>query len=100
MPMMPFMGVRISWLMLARNCDLAWLAAAAAALALAFSAAARASSKRRRNVSCVAVQMRRAFTIAMPRKTTRVRAVSRSPVCPDPSMRSATGSRAGTAKTG
>ena len=30
MPMMPFIGVRISWLMLARNCDLAMLAASAA----------------------------------------------------------------------
>ena len=33
MPMMPFMGVRISWLMLARNALLASLAATAAARA-------------------------------------------------------------------
>ena len=29
MPMTPFIGVRISWLMFARNCDLARLAASA-----------------------------------------------------------------------
>ena len=33
MPMTPFMGVRISWLMLARNSLLAWLAASAASFA-------------------------------------------------------------------
>jgi len=33
MPMMPFIGVRISWLMLARNSLLARLAASAASLA-------------------------------------------------------------------
>ena len=33
MPMIPFMGVRISWLMLARNSVLARLAARAASLA-------------------------------------------------------------------
>ena len=33
MPITPFMGVRISWLMLARKSDLAWLAASAASLA-------------------------------------------------------------------
>ena len=33
MPMMPFRGVRISWLMLARNSDLARLEASAACLA-------------------------------------------------------------------
>ena len=33
MPMMPFMGVRISWLMLARNSLLVWVAASAASLA-------------------------------------------------------------------
>ena len=32
-PMIPFIGVRISWLMLARNSDFAWLAASAAARA-------------------------------------------------------------------
>ena len=31
MPMMPFIGVRISWLMFARNALFAWLAAIAAA---------------------------------------------------------------------
>ena len=39
MPMMPFMGVRISWLMLARNSLLARLAASAASLAARSSAA-------------------------------------------------------------
>ena len=33
MPMMPFMGVRISWLMFARNSDLARVAASAVSLA-------------------------------------------------------------------
>ena len=33
MPMMPFIGVRISWLMFARNSLLAWLATSAAFLA-------------------------------------------------------------------
>ena len=33
MPMMPFIGVRISWLMLARNSPLAWLAVSAACFA-------------------------------------------------------------------
>ena len=41
MPMTPLMGVRISWLMLARNSDLAWLAASAASLA--FNRASSAS---------------------------------------------------------
>ena len=34
MPSTPFIGVRISWLMLARNSLLAWLAASAASLAI------------------------------------------------------------------
>jgi hypothetical protein len=38
MPMMAFIGVRISWLMLARKALLAWLAASAASLAAASSA--------------------------------------------------------------
>ena len=33
MPSTPFMGVRISWLMFARNIDLAWLAASTERLA-------------------------------------------------------------------
>ena len=37
MPMMPFIGVRISWLMLARNSLLARLAASAASLAICSS---------------------------------------------------------------
>ena len=44
MPMMAFMGVRISWLMLARKALLARLAASAASLAWANSALARSSS--------------------------------------------------------
>ena len=39
MPMMAFIGVRISWLMLARKSDLALVAASAASLATARSAA-------------------------------------------------------------
>ena len=41
MPIMPFMGVRISWLMLARNSLLARLAVSAASLALTNSPSAR-----------------------------------------------------------
>ena len=41
MPITPFIGVRISWLMLARNCDLARLPASAAWTAAASSAASR-----------------------------------------------------------
>src|SRR5437879_11276712 len=41
MPRIPFMGVRISWLMLARNSLLARLAASAACLAFCNSASAR-----------------------------------------------------------
>ncbi|MNY53229.1 hypothetical protein D3C86_1889670 [compost metagenome] len=37
MPMIPFMGVRISWLILARNSLFAWFADSAAALACARS---------------------------------------------------------------
>ena len=37
MPITPFIGVLISWLMFARNCDLAMLAASAAARALSIS---------------------------------------------------------------
>ena len=33
MPSTPFIGVRISWLMVARKCDFAWFAASAASLA-------------------------------------------------------------------
>ena len=40
MPMMPFIGVRISWLMLARNSLLARLAASAASLASRMAASA------------------------------------------------------------
>ena len=38
MPMIAFIGVRISWLMLARNSDFAWVAASAATLARSSSA--------------------------------------------------------------
>ena len=44
MPMMPFIGVRISWLMLARNSLLARLAASAASLASRSSSCERRSS--------------------------------------------------------
>ena len=44
MPMMPFIGVRISWLMLARNSLLARLAASAASLARRSSSSARLRS--------------------------------------------------------
>ncbi len=47
MPMMPFIGVRISWLMFARNSLLARLAASAVSLAARSSAAARAFSSAR-----------------------------------------------------
>ena len=48
MPMTPFSGVRISWLILARKSVLAWLATSAAALASirARSAATRAVASR------------------------------------------------------
>ena len=41
MPMMPFMGVRISWLMLARNSLLVRVAASAASLASRIASSAR-----------------------------------------------------------
>ena len=44
MPMIAFIGVRISWLMLARKSDLAWVAASAATLARSSSASARLRS--------------------------------------------------------
>ena len=43
MPITPFIGVRISWLMLARNCDFAW--AASSALFLAARSSVLASSR-------------------------------------------------------
>ena len=47
MPMMPFMGVRSSWLILARNSDLAWSAASAASRASSSSLVrSRTSSSR------------------------------------------------------
>ncbi len=46
MPMMPFMGVRISWLMLARNSLLARLAPSAASLADSSSAIRRLQLRR------------------------------------------------------
>ncbi len=52
MPMMPFIGVRISWLMLARNWLLAWLAASAASRACArLSASSRMSVMSVRSVT-------------------------------------------------
>ena len=52
MPMMPFMGVRISWLMLARNSLLARLAASASSLACfsCASASFRSLMSRRKKV--------------------------------------------------
>ncbi len=44
MPMMAFIGVRISWLMLARNIDLAWVACSASSLALCSASAWRRAS--------------------------------------------------------
>src|SRR5271165_6108003 len=49
MPMTPFMGVRISWLILARNSLLARLAASAASLAIFSSCSARLRSVTSRN---------------------------------------------------
>ena len=49
--MMPFIGVRISWLMLARNSLLARLAASAASLASSRAACARLRSVMSRNVT-------------------------------------------------
>ncbi len=43
MPRTPFMGVRISWLMLARNCDFVRLAASATSLASSNSCVVRFS---------------------------------------------------------
>jgi len=47
MPSTPFIGVRISWLIVARNCDLAALAASARCLAACSSStmAAKAASR-------------------------------------------------------
>ena len=53
-PRTPFIGVRISWLMVARNCDLAWLAASAASLATCSDATA-ASATRLCRMACLAV---------------------------------------------
>ena len=50
MPMTPFMGVRISWLIMARNSDLAWLAESARC-ALVRSSRFSASSCRMRSWS-------------------------------------------------
>ena len=44
MPMIAFIGVRISWLMLARKSDLVWLAVSAMALACCSSASTRLRS--------------------------------------------------------
>ena len=51
MPRMPFIGVRISWLMLARNWLLAWLAACGL-VARAFAVPARARARRSRPRPC------------------------------------------------
>ncbi len=59
MPMMPFIGVRTSWLMLARNSLLARLAASAASLALARSIVCRWTRRR-----SVITQTRPAITTA------------------------------------
>ncbi len=45
-PSTPFIGVRISWLIVARNCDLARLAASAVSLALRSEACAASASSR------------------------------------------------------
>src|SRR4029450_11162714 len=48
MPMMPFIGVRISWLMVARNVLLALLASSASCFALTIASRAGGSSGRSR----------------------------------------------------
>jgi hypothetical protein len=60
MPMMPFIGVRNSWLMLARNTLLARLAASAAS----FAAASSAVRDKHQLLEVVAVQ--RQFLVGMP----------------------------------
>ena len=52
MPSTPFIGVRISWLMVARKVDLAWVAASASARAASAAslAAASAASRSRSSV--------------------------------------------------
>ena len=53
-PRMPVIGVRISWLMFARNSDLAWFAASAWRLASARARLVRSSSAAYSRASCSA----------------------------------------------
>ena len=63
--MMALSGVRSSWLMLARNFDLAWLASSARVFSSAyFSARSASSSACRSSVCCEA---RRSATVAISR---------------------------------
>jgi hypothetical protein len=55
---MPFMGVRISWLMLARKRLLAWLASTATWRACSRAAATDEASRRRRVISVQSRQLR------------------------------------------
>ena len=67
MPRMPFIGVRISWLMFARNSLLARVAASAVSLAFRSAASARSAS---RTPAVAARDMDRAIS----RDTTRITA--------------------------
>ena len=74
MPMTPFIGVRISWLIVARNADFAWLAlsawifACSSSTACARSSSVRASSWRSRSRACrtTALDRFRSDSMAMP----------------------------------
>ena len=74
MPITPFIGVRISWLIVARNADFAWLApsawilACSSSTAWARSSSVRVSSCRSRSRACrtTALERLRNDSMAMP----------------------------------
>jgi len=74
MPRMPFMGVRISWLMLARKADFAWLAVSAASLAAAMAA----SVSRRSATSRMSSSFMRLSVLVRARTMSSSRSVIRS----------------------
>ncbi len=82
MPRMPFIGVRISWLIVARNSDFAWLAASA-------WRRASISSRSARFRSVMSRMMPVNSTSSMPRTSVTVRSMVNSL----PSLRTATSSR-------
>ncbi len=80
MPMTPFIGVRISWLMVARNRDLARLAASAVSLARRSSSADSESSRVRASTSCS--RRRDSRRAAATRATPRLAPTTRSSTAP------------------